>query len=40
MSVSKNNVKEIIKPKREKIERLDVQYYMTDKFLQKLCLNI
>lgn len=39
MSVSKNNVKEIIKPKREKIERLDVQYYMTDKFLQKLCLN-
>ena len=39
MSVSKEGVKEIIKPKKEKIERLDVQYYMTDKFLQKLCLN-
>ena len=39
MSVSKEGVKEIIKPKKEKIERLDVKYYMTDKFLQKLCLN-
>lgn len=39
MSVSKEEVKEIIKPKREKVEKLDVQYYMTDKFLQKLCLS-
>lgn len=39
MSVSKSGVKEIIKPKREKVEKLDIQYYMTDKFLNKLCLN-
>ena len=40
ISVSKDGVKEIIKPKKEKVNRLDVQYYMTDKFLQKLCLNV
>lgn len=40
ISVSKDGVKEIIKPKKEKVNRLDVQYYMTDKFLQKLCLSV
>lgn len=38
MTVSKSGVKEIIRPKKEKVEKLDIQYYMTDKFLNKLCL--
>lgn len=32
MTVSKSGVKEIIRPKKEKVEKLDIQYYMTDKF--------
>lgn len=36
LSVSKDGVKEIIKCKKEKVKKLDIQYYITDKFLKKV----
>lgn len=36
LSVSEDEVKEIIKCKKEKVKKLDIQYYITDKFLKKL----
>lgn len=35
MSVSENNMKILIKAKKEKVENLDIQYYIMDRFLKQ-----
>lgn len=35
MSVSKDNMRILIKAKKKKVEKLDIQYYVMDKFLKQ-----
>jgi len=36
MSVSQGKLRIPVKAKKEKVEKLDIQYYMADKFLKQL----
>jgi hypothetical protein len=36
MSVSQGKLRIPIKPKKEKVKKLDIQYYMADRFLKQL----
>ena len=36
MSVSKEKLKISLRAKKQKVEKLDIQYYITDRFLKQL----